>query len=413
MKWDLKEFRIDLSTLGNFPVELDPINKAHEKLSARLRSDIGFFDCPVKVRSLLPDIHKQAKALRARHDRVVCLGIGGSHLGAWTLIEALRTPQDASTFPLCWGSNFDPPFVERARHFLKEGTSTALVVISKSGNTVETLSAFAQLCDKQTQPLLITDSKSGELRRLANQYGWPTLPVPENIGGRFSVLTAVGLLPAALAGIDIESVLSGAIAMHEYLQGCAPQDNPAYLLATAKHSLHVRSGYAMQYLMPYWSSLRPFSDWYVQLWAESLGKNGRGPSPAAALGSQDQHSLLQLFKDGPKNKLIGFVNVTDETKTSVKNPVFESPDFSYLWNIPVGRLNRLACDSTQTSLGRSGVPTYRIDLPSLNARTLGALFLFFELSCAFAAELYGVNAFDQPGVEETKQLLRDALQNQP
>lgn len=236
------------------------------------------------------------------------------------------------------------------------------------------------------------------------------MPVPKNVGGRFSVLTAVGLLPAALAGIDVQAALEGALAMHDALCACPAEENPAYLLAAAKHALHTQSGFAVQYLMPYWSSLRPFADWYVQLWAESLGKEGHGPTPAAALGSQDQHSLLQLFKEGPKNKIIGFLNVLDESTARVRNPVFKSPAFSYLWDIPAGRLNRLACDSTQTSLKRSGVPTYRIDLPKVEARAMGALFLFFELSCAFAAELYGVNAFDQPGVEEAKQLLRDALQ---
>ncbi|MEZ4750565.1 MAG: glucose-6-phosphate isomerase [Bdellovibrionota bacterium] len=409
MKWDLKEFSLDLSALGKFSVEPAALNSAHKNLTQKLKADIGFFECPKRMLKELPQIQEQATTLRKQHDRVVCLGIGGSHLGALTLLEALGTPEAATEFPLYWGSNFDPPFVQRARHFMKGGKSPALVVISKSGNTVETLSAFAELCEKETKPLLITDSESGELRRLAREYGWPTLPVPKDVGGRFSVLTAVGLLPAALAGIDTEAVLAGAIAMHDQLTSCEPKDNPAYLLAAAKQALHLEGGYAIQYLMPYWSSLRPFADWYVQLWAESLGKDGKGPSPSAALGSQDQHSLLQLFKEGPRNKLIGFVNVLDETNLRVKNPVFQSPAFSYLWEIPLGRLNRLACDSTQTSLNRSGVPTYRIDLPKLNARAMGALFVFFELSCAFAAELYGVNAFDQPGVEEAKQLLRDAL----
>jgi glucose-6-phosphate isomerase len=161
--------------------------------------------------------------------------------------------------------------------------------------------------------------------------------------------------------------------------------------------------------MPYWSCLKLFGDWYVQLWAESLGKKSQGPTPVAALGSTDQHSLLQLFKEGPRNKIVGFMDVVEKKTTQVGTPLFPTGKLDYLCNQNFEKLSRQASVATEKSLNNSDIPTYRIELQALEEFTLGSLFFFFETACAFAGELYGVNAFDQPGVEETKKLLRALL----
>ena len=353
-----------------------------------------------------------AQRLQRDFQAALILGIGGSYLGAASAVQALGS----GDFELTWLSNVDPAAVRHVHQKLGM-RKHATIAISKSGNTTETLAGFyhfsAELDPKGY--VAITDPKSGELRRLAKENNWTSLEVPPNVGGRFSVLTPVGLLPAALGGVDVVALLEGARQMHALLEDSAVEENPAYLFALSQYLWDVDHGRTAQYLMPYWSSLQLFAQWYVQLWGESLGKitpSGKrvGPTPVAALGTTDQHSLLQLFKEGPHNKLVGFIDVLAQGAPTPVGPAsFKPGECAYLSRHSFEKISHEACGATQRSLTNSQVPTYRITVPNLDAAALGALFFFFETATAFAGELYGVNAFDQPGVEESKKLLHAAL----
>ena len=426
-QWNLGSFSLDTGGLWNsqggprWQKENEArLEKAHRALREQFTSGaIGFYDWPNRITSEeVQAMQSLAERLRKEYDGAAIIGIGGSYLGPAALYQALRAPEAQEKFPVTWVSNVDPAAMEQARYFVGKHKA-ATVVISKSGGTTETLSAFFHL-SRHLDPkgyVLITDPKAGELRRLAQKYDWASFSVPPNIGGRYSVLTPVGLFPAFLGGLPVDEILRGAREMHDYLDSCSPAENPAYLLACAKEAWDVGHHHSIQYLMPYTSGLKLFADWYVQLWGESIGKKQRtapnravGFTPVAALGTSDQHSLLQLFKEGPNNKIIGFVDVLSEGgKTVIGEPGFEVKGLNYLFQHTFEEITHLACGATQKSLSNSGVPTYRLSIPRLDARFLGALFLFFETACAFAGELYDVDAFNQPGVEEAKKLLRAAL----
>ena len=261
---------------------------------------------------------------------------------------------------------------------------------------------------------MITDPIEGELRRLSKTEKWMSLPVPPAIGGRFSVLTAVGLLPLCLQGIDIRSLIAGAQGMRTWLLESSPNENPALWYALSLFLLDEKN-FSTQYLMPYDSRLKLLADWYVQLWGESLGKfsplfgKAVGPTPVSALGTSDQHSLLQLFKEGPLSKVVGFLSSKESDSPLVGKPGFNSPQFEFLTKHSFSHLNVEASLATQESLQRRGVPTYRFSFGDLTPFSLGAFLFFQEVACALAGELYGVNAFDQPGVEEAKTLLKSKL----
>lgn len=392
---------------------------ADADLRAKFRSGaVGFYDWPLQRAA---DERERTKALGARLRRdfqgAVVFGIGGSHLGPAAVLQALRSPADEAAFPIRWVSNVDPGAIRAAEAFL-EKRRLATLVVSKSGGTAETLAGFFHF-SKRLDPkgyVAITDPASGWLRRTADKDGWATIPVPPNVGGRFSVLTAVGLLPMELAGLDTDKILEGAKLVRERLESLPPKENPAYLMAAAFfHWDQKRRN--VHYCMPYWSTLGLVADWYVQLWGESLGKRALkepqkavGFTPVGALGTTDQHSLLQLFKEGPADKIVGFLDVApDGDGLVVAEPAFDAGDQKYLVGQSFARISRLASGATEKSLNNSGVPTYRLEITRLDERALGALFFFHETACAFAGELYGVDAFNQPGVEEAKRLLRQSL----
>lgn len=399
----------------------DILDGANASMRARFSTgEIGFYDWPVTMpASLLADVRRCADELRARFEGLVVLGIGGSYLGPYALVEALRDPRDAETFPIHWVSNIDPQSVERASEFVKKHRCACLV-ISKSGGTVETMSALFHLAPYLPKDgiVAITDPKKGELRRIATENKWPTFEVPPSIGGRFSVLTAVGLLTTACAGIDAAELIHGARGMRKWLDAAEPEQSPAARFALAQWLWDTQHGAKIQYLMPYWACLRSLADWNVQLWGESLGKCIKndpsiavGPTPVSALGSSDQHSLLQLFQEGPKDKVIGFVDThVSALEQKIGTPPFDPGSLSYLTRHTFTTLSKEASLATQRSLSESGVATYRIDLGELGPATLGAWMFFMQAACAYAAELYHVDAYDQPGVEGTKILWKQALE---
>jgi glucose-6-phosphate isomerase len=253
--------------------------------------------------------------------------------------------------------------------------------------------------------LFTTDPALGALRRIAEAEGIPALPVPANVGGRYSVLSPVGLWPAAVTGIDIAALLEGAGAM---VERCATDElarNPAGLFATLLHAADVEGGKPIHVLMPYSDRLRSLALWFQQLWAESLGKGEKGPTPLPALGAVDQHSQVQLFMEGPKDKVVVFVAVRD-----VGDPVAiparhaEISELGYLGGHSLGELLDAERRATADALRQAGRPSMTIELERVDAGALGALLMLFQIATVYAGALYGVDPLDQPGVELGKRL---------
>jgi glucose-6-phosphate isomerase len=404
---------------------------AHADVEARRQSgEMGFFALP-QDREGLTRVQEVADSFGQWFETVVVLGIGGSSLGTLTLRDALLGPHwnlgDAERrehYPRLFVlENADPTSIVdlMGRIDLRRAL---FVVVSKSGSTAETMAqylvvegALAEAIGEEEARghlLFITDPEAGVLRKLSRELGIPALPVPPNVGGRFSVLSAVGLLPAAVVGVDVEALLDGAGAMEERCRTPDLMRNPAGLFAALLHALHVEGGLPIHVMMPYADRLRSFSLWFQQLWAESLGKAvdraGRtvntGPTPLPALGATDQHSQVQLFMEGPLDKVVCFVSVADMGPDPVTIPLRHEahPSLAYLGGHSIAELLNAERNATAEALRRRGRPSLEIGLPRLDARSLGELLMFLQIATVYAGALYGVDPLDQPGVELGKEL---------
>ena len=399
--------------------------------SERASGSLGFFD--------LPDdqaLHRQTldfvQRVRSRSGAdaltdVVVLGIGGSALGPIALRTALRPPQWNLLDDAARGGqprlhvldNVDPANISAllARLDLRR---SLFVVISKSGGTAETMAQYlvirARLNDvlgeaaARERLVLVTDPQKGALRTIARAEGIAALDIPSNVGGRFSVLTPVGVLPAALIGIDTAALLAGAADMRDRCTSNELASNIAGSWAALQHLADTKHGRHVQVLMPYSDALRDMAAWYVQLWAESLGKHrtpgdaGVGPTPLGALGATDQHSQVQLFMEGPGNKTVTFIGVAEiEGDVEIPRLHADVPELAYLGGHRLGELLDIERRATAGALARRGRPNMTLTLDRVDPFHLGALFMFLELATAYAGRMYGVNAFDQPGVELGKQ----------
>jgi glucose-6-phosphate isomerase len=306
---------------------------------------------------------------------------------------------------------------------------TLVTVISKSGGTAETaaglLFMLGWLQDKlenqwRDHVMVITDPKGGELRRLAVEWEVPILPIHPGIGGRFSVLTPVGLFPAAMVGIDIGELCAGARAMDGRLSSADPMENPAAALAGFLTYLDRKKGKPMAVMMPYSDGLYSAADWFRQLWAESLGKATTaageptcvGQTPIKALGATDQHSQVQLYMEGPADKVFLFLETTWEQEAMLPVEIAESPVLDYLSGKSLNQLLLAEKKATEMALTGAGRPNATIKFPRISAYTLGQFFLLWETATVLAGGLFHVNPLDQPGVELGKQLTY-ALMDRP
>ena len=385
---------------------------------------LGFLDLPGDD-ALLAQSTAFADRARGRFDDVVVLGIGGSALGPIALRTALRPPgwnmlpaAQRSGFPrLHVLDNVDPRTIGALLDLLRLDRAL-FVVISKSGGTAETMAQYlvvrarldAALGERAREHLvLVTDPEKGALRAIARGERIPAVDIPANVGGRFSVLSPVGLLPAALVGIDAAGVLRGAGAMAARCRGAALAGNPAGVFATLQWLADTRAGKPIQVLMPYSDALRDFAAWWVQLWAESLGKvrpggGSVGPTPLPALGATDQHSQVQLFMEGPADKTVTFLAVAQgERELEIPRLHADIPELAYLGGHALGELLDIERRATAGALAKRGRPNMTMTLERVDAEHVGALIMLLELATAYAGSLYGVNAFDQPGVELGKQ----------
>ncbi len=401
--------------------------RAHEvTLARRAKGEIGFFDLP-DDRATARACMDYARALDPAIDTVVVLGIGGSSLGPRALYSALAPPFDQLSprspgMPrrLFFPDNIDPvTFAALLERMPLE--KTLWNVVTKSGGTAETAAQFLVVAERLEKQLgadrakrhvvCTTDPTKGALRATATARGYAAFDVPPSVGGRFSVLTAVGLLPAALAGLDVMGLLDGAKRMRDRTLVPELARNPALLLATLLHHHHTR-GRPIHVMMSYVDALYDTADWFRQLWGESLGKNNAGPTPVAAKGATDQHSQLQLFAEGPDDKAYMFLGV-DKRGTELAIPggaLAESQgEYSYLAGHGMGELLDAELVGTMSALTKRSRPVAKLTLSRVSAEALGELIMLLEAATAFAGPLYGCDPFDQPGVEEAKRLAFGAL----
>ncbi|MEI6092130.1 MAG: glucose-6-phosphate isomerase [bacterium] len=400
-----------LSLYCDKALNTDEAQHSLDKLIARRESgELGFMDVDL-CKENLNKIKKTAADIQKRAKDFVVLGIGGSSLGGRTMISALTNKFSNKGTKVTFLDNVDPDYFSELLETL-DLSKTIFNVISKSGSTAETMAQFLViyrlLSDKLgkyeaiKQIIITTDPEKGALRPLEKSMGFMTFSVPQNIGGRFSVLTDVGLLPAAVAGIDIDALIQGASDVVKLGLTKNTEENIVLQYSLIKYE-HNKKGRTCSVMMPYSTKLTDFSAWYVQLWAESLGKKGLGQTPILATGATDQHSQLQLFMEGPKDKFITFIGIEKNNK-AVELPKFdvEIEAFSYLSGHNMQELIRAEMLSTEKALNENNVPSVRIEIPKLDAYHIGALFMFFELSVAITGEFMNINAFDQPGVELSK-----------
>lgn len=350
-------------------------------------------------------------AAKASYSDIVVLGIGGSALGTICLEQSLRKKELPRLHIL---DNIDPQWISEIDQKLPY-KNTLFLVVTKSGSTPETIAQYFYF-RKQTESrglpikehfIFVTDPKKGFLRKKGEEEGITTFDVPENVGGRFSVLTNVGLLPALLLGIDVEALLQGARDMRDAFLNENFEKNLPFQLAAPQY-LHGENGKIMNVLMPYSQHLIRFADWFRQLLAESIGKDGKGLTPINALGVTDQHSQLQLYSDGPNDKFFIFMKVKN-MGPELAIPSAYSESLEFLNGTSFQKLMHTELDATREALTRKERPNILITIDTVDAYHLGALFMLFEGATAFLGEFYDIDAFDQPGVELAKELTKERL----
>jgi glucose-6-phosphate isomerase len=399
----------------------------------RAQGEYGFYGLGHQE-ATVRNIARFAEGVGQAYDHILVLGIGGSALGPRALLSGLRRPawnelddEGREFFPrLTVLDNVDPTSVGAALRRI-DPRRVLVNVISKSGGTAETLAQYLVIRAWLEQTLgaavtrhlvFTTDPVRGALREIAAKEGIATLEIPPEVGGRFSVLSPVGLLPAALVGIDIGQLLTGARRALERAEPDELRQNPAALYAGLLSAADTTLGARIHVMMPYSDRLRDLAEWYRQLWAESLGKavdrSGNrvnvGPTPLAAVGPTDQHSQVQLFMEGPYDKVVTFVTI-DRFDEDLPIPAREQlpPDLAYLPGHTLGGLLHAEYEATAAALARMGRMSLTIQLPDLSPATFGEAIMFLQLATGYAGVWYGVDPFDQPGVELGKRLTFAAL----
>ena len=382
---------------------------------------------PFNQNDVVNDIIDYVEEMKNQIDAFVVLGIGGSALGPMAVQQALNHPyynelsaKKRNGYPRLYVvDNVDPERLVYLFNIL-DTEKTLFNVISKSGSTSETMSQFMIIEDKLKKEMgskaknhivCTTDKEKGNLITIAKREGYKTFIIPSGVGGRFSELSPVGLLPAAFCGIDIRGLLEGAAEMENLCRDSADyKKNPAYMYSIL-HYIAMQRGKNISVMMPYADSLKFISDWYAQLWAESLGKKydlkgkvvNAGQTPVKALGATDQHSQVQLYTEGPFDKIIVLMGVEEYRETITIPKLYEDmPSLGFLGGVTHNQLIRTEQVATEYALTVAGKMNMTITLQKVTPQTLGYLLHFFEIATAFAGELMGIDAFDQPGVEEGK-----------
>lgn len=425
------------SQSGITPEELDELVPAAQAADKRVvekrdSGEYGFYRLPYDSENI-DTVLRMAETYHGTFDDFVVLGIGGSALGAKALflslcspLHNLLSPEETNRIPrIHFLDNIDPVTIKSILDYINP-QNTLFNVITKSGTTVETISQFLIvrkiLEDKLgknavAEHLVITTGDRGSsLYKIARGNEYPLLTVPENVGGRFSVFSPVGLFPAAMMGIDITELLAGARFMDERTRTGNLRENPAYMSGALHYLTDTRKGLNISVMMPYSNALYQVAYWFRQLWAEGLGKKmtvsgemvNSGQTPVAALGATDQHSQLQLYTEGPFDKMITFLKVEDH---GINIGIPESPEdeYSYLAGHSIEKLINIEMESTRLALTEAGRSNMCLILPEISPFVIGQLLFLLEVQTVFTAGLYDVNPLDQPGVEASKRYIKKML----
>ena len=404
------------------PEEYDTIfpqvELAHQQLESRSGAGndfLGWLDLPVTYdKEEFARIKEAAKKIREDSDVLLVAGIGGSYLGARAVVEAVKglyhnDTEDGLKIYFC-GNTISPTYLNDIIKVTK-GKRFSINVISKSGTTTETALAFRvlrKLLEDSVGPeeankriYATTDRAKGTLKQLADAQGWPTFVVPDDVGGRYSVLTAVGLLPIACAGIDIDALMKGAADAREAYSVCS-KDNDAYRYAMTRNILY-RKGKVVETLAAFEPDFTMMNEWYKQLFGESEGKDQKGLMPTSCIFSTDLHSMGQFLQDGSRTMFETYVDIKNTREDFYIEPLegnFDGLNFLADQNMSV--VNRKAMEGTILAHNDGGVPIGVIEVDSLDAYNVGYLIYFFWKACAVSGYLLSVNPFDQPGVESYK-----------
>ena len=363
-------------------------------------------------------IEAQAEKLRAKAEVVICIGIGGSYLGAKAVYEAmnnsfeyLRRKHENPTV-LFAGQNISEDYTYELLDAVKD-YSIAAIVISKSGTTTEPAIAFRIIKaeiekrygkeDAAMRIVAVTDKARGALKTLATNEGYPTFVIPDDVGGRFSVLTPVGLLPLAVAGVDIKALVAGATAMEKATDAAVPVDeNISAQYAIVRNELY-REGKKTEILGSYEPKLQYVGEWWKQLYGESEGKDGKGIFPASVTLTADLHSMGQYIQEGERTLFETIISVAESKHTvKVESDAENLDGLNYLADKRISQINHMAELGVRLAHIDGGVPNIRVEIPTIDAESLGALIYFFEKACGISGYLLGVNPFNQPGVEAYK-----------
>lgn len=404
--------------------ELDAIapqvKAAHDQLVNKngLGNDfLGWVDLPVDYdKEEFARIKKAAAKIKGDSEVLIVIGIGGSYLGARAVIEAIKSTlynslkKDTPDIYFV-GNSISPTYLSEVVS-LVEGRDFSVNIISKSGTTTEPALAFRVFRDLLVERYgeegakgriyATTDRAKGTLKELSDKKGYETFVVPDDIGGRFSVLTAVGLLPIACAGCDIDALMNGAAAAREAYSECDVKKNDCYKYAALRNILY-RKGKSVEMLISYEPSFAMMNEWYKQLFGESEGKDSKGIYPSSAVFSTDLHSLGQFIQDGSR---VMFETVVQFDKSQKEFFLKDDPTnvdgLNFLSNQNMSVVNRKAFEGTVIAHSEGGVPNIVLESPELNEYELGYIIYFFEKACAVSGYLLGVNPFNQPGVESYK-----------
>jgi glucose-6-phosphate isomerase len=401
--------------------ELDEVRpRLQQAVDELLGSPPGFMRLPKTSEYAEASVGVAEEILGSGATDFIHVGIGGSALGPMAIQKALNDPyynalpaEDRRGPRLHFAENTDPNTLAAILDFA-DATATWVNVVTKSGSTAETMANFLVIrgwlaealgdFGYQERTIATTDPEEGYLKDIADREDLKLLPIPKDVGGRFSVLTPVGLLPASVTGLDVHALLAGAAQCVDEVNEQGTQ-HPAVVGAAMHYLMDTTRGRNVRVMMPYADALERLAAWFVQLWAESLGKDGKGSTPHGAVGTTDQHSQIQLYMQGPQDKVVEIVEVENHPRDLEIPRAYEDLDgVAYLGGHTLAELLNVECDATRKALTEAGRPNSTIKLGTVSEENLGYLFQALEVQTAVAGSLYGVNAFDQPGVEAGKQI---------
>lgn len=423
----MQNVKIDVKNTGEFQEKLmeyaTKVAEIHEELHKEAEDEnefLGWLELPTNYdKKELEKIKKAAKKIQNDSEILVVIGIGGSYLGARAVIEALTNtfynylPKGQRETPqiLYVGNNLNPNYINDLIELIGN-RDLSINVVSKSGTTTEPAIAFRifrellenkyGLKEAKKRIFVTTDAKKGALKQIADEEGYTTFVIPDNIGGRYSVLTAVGLLPIATAGISVEELLNGArFAQEKYLDKNLKY-NDCYKYAVMRNLLY-ESEKNIEILVSYEPKMHYMIEWWKQLFGESEGKEGKGIYPTGAEFTTDLHSLGQYIQEGRRNLFETVINIKDsESDMAIHQDEDNLDELNYLAEKSLDYVNKKAMEGTIQAHVEGGVPNIVITMDELNAYNLGHLIYFFELACAMSGKLLGINPFNQPGVEKYK-----------